>query len=299
MKALVIYNPVAGGGRERLLQRFVAALEARQVTVLVYRTRGPGDATRWLAQRGVGEDIVIAVGGDGTTNEVINGLPAGVPLGVFATGTANVLARELELPSAPEQAAEIIASGEDLTIWPARIGGRRFVMMAGLGYDAWVVNEVNLGLKSLVGKGAYVWSMLRQLMRYGSHEYRLELDGREHRCYSAIITNGRYYGGSFLLSRRADISEPSLQVLMFRQPGLGPLLRCLLALVFGRMEMVPGVESVAARRVRLAGPAGEPLQTDGDPAGSLPAEISVDVQPLAVRVSSGRAAQAGRSRNAA
>lgn len=284
MKALVMYNPVAGGGRDALLARFVVALEARGVKTRVYRTQRAGDATEYLRGTDIDADIVIAVGGDGTTNEVINGLPDGIPLGVFATGTANVLAQELSLPKRPEQAASVIAAGQDVRIWPALIDGRRFMMMAGLGYDAWVVEGVDLALKQTLGKLAYVVSMLRQIGRYGSARYRLLVDGRPHDCFSAILTNGRYYGGSFLLSRQADISRQAIQVLMFQKPGVGSLLRFLLALLFGRMEQMAGVASVSARRVELVSPEGEPVQVDGDLAGRVPVVIEVDSRPLAIRV---------------
>lgn len=284
MKALVIYNPAAGGGQEQKLQRFLAALEQRHVETTLYRTRAPNDATDYL--RGLQDqgDVVVAVGGDGTTNEVINGLKEGTTLALLATGTANVLAKELGLPLNPERAAAVVAGGRNLDIWPALVGERRFVMMAGVGYDAWVVDGVNLALKARFGKLAYVVSMLQQIRRYGSKRYRLLVDGRPHDCFSAIITNGRYYGGSFLLSRRADITRPRLQVLMFQSPGVGSLLRFLLALLFGRMEDMAGVQSVEATRVALESPAGEPVQTDGDPAGVLPLSLAVDAVPVAVRV---------------
>ena len=285
MKALVIYNPVAGGGREALLARLIEALEARHVKVTLYRTCGPGDATRWLEKRGVSEDLVVAVGGDGTTNEVINGLPAGVPLALFATGTANVLAEELALPRRPEQAAAVIAAGEEIGIWPGRLNGRRFIMMCGIGYDAWVVHDVNVALKRLVGKGAYALSMMRMVRHYGRRQYQLELDGKHHTCFSAVVTNGQRYGGRFLMARNARVTEPRLQVLLFQAPGVMFLLRALLALLFGRMESVPGVISLPASRVRLLAPAGEVVQADGDPAGVLPAEIAVDPAPVTVRVS--------------
>ncbi|MDF1821639.1 MAG: YegS/Rv2252/BmrU family lipid kinase [Alcanivoracaceae bacterium] len=294
MKALVIYNPAAGGGQEQKLQRFLAALEQRHVAVTLYRTRAPNDATDYLQSLQDQGDVVVAVGGDGTTNEVINGLKPGTPLALLATGTANVLAKELGLPSHPERAAAVIAAGRDLEIWPARVGERRFVMMAGLGYDAWVVHGVDLALKARVGKLAYVLSMIRQISGYGSKRYRLLVDGRPHDCFSAIITNGRYYGGSFLLSRRADITRPRMQVLMFQSPGIASLLRFLLALLFGRMENMAGVQSVEATRVVLASPHGEPVQTDGDPAGVLPLTLAVDAEPVPVRVPSRTLRQLGK-----
>jgi diacylglycerol kinase (ATP) len=284
MRITVIYNPVAGGGAEEKLTRFLSALEAGGAQLRVYHTRGPGDGTRWLLEQEDQGDCVVAVGGDGTTNEVINGLHDGVGLGLFATGTANVLGRELGIPSNPEKAAEIILEGANLNVWPARLDGRRFVMMAGIGYDGWVVANLNLALKKKIGKAAYILAMLQQIPRYGSERFRLLIDGRPYDCLSAVLTNGRHYGGSFVISRRANIAKPGLQVLMFQKPGRWTLVKYLFSLLFARMENMNGVVSLTARRVEIQKPAGEPIQIDGDPAGTLPATVTVDEQPVAVRV---------------
>ena len=285
MKVTVIYNPTAGGGREALLCRFVAELERQGASVRLYYTKGPNDATDYLSGLADQGDCVVAVGGDGTTNEVLNGLAAGVALGVFATGTANVLAKELGLPKKPEQAAQVVVKGKSVSVTPARLNGRRFIMMCGIGYDAWVVNGVNLGIKERFGKLAYVQSMLGQIGRYGQSHYRVEVDGRPLDCFSAIITNGRHYGGSFVLSREANILRPQVQVLLFQKQGVRFLLRCLIALLFGRMERVDGVASLRAQRVHIrCENQNEPIQADGDPAGSLPAEIEVESAPVRMRV---------------
>lgn len=284
MKVLVIYNPAAGGGRERALQRLHQALLARGAEVEIHRTTAPGDATEFLRSRVAPVDVVVAVGGDGTTNEVINGLAQGVPLAIMATGTANVLARELGLPSAPDKVAQLVVDGQTLTVWPGRLNGRRFLMWVGIGYDAWVVNATDLALKQRIGKGAYMVAMLSQIARYGRQRFRLTLDGRPYDCYSAIVANARYYGGSFILSREANITEPGLQVLLFQKPGRWTLIKCVLALLVGRMESMDGVQSLRVRTLEADAVDGEPLQADGDPAGLLPARVEVDALSLPVKV---------------
>lgn len=284
MNVLVIYNPVAGGGRERALEQLVQQLAARGAEVEVYRTRAPGDATQHLRSRIKQGDVVVAVGGDGTTNEVINGLQPGVPLAVMATGTANVLAQELSLPAAPDQVAALVMDGARMQVWPGVLNGRRFLMWVGIGYDAWVVNATRLVIKRWFGKGAYVLAMLSQVARFGQVQYRIRVDGEEHACFSAIVANARYYGGRFVLSHAANISRPTLQVLLFRKPGRWTLLKTLAALPFGRMEQADGVLSLPAQHIEVAAVANEPLQADGDPAGLLPATISVDGASLTVCV---------------
>lgn len=285
MNITVIYNPAAGGGREALLCRFVAELERLQARVRLYHTTGPNDATRYLQSLEDQGDCVVAVGGDGTTNEVLNGLAPGVAMGVFATGTANVLAKELGLPKKPEAAARVVVKGKSVSVTPARLNGRRFIMMCGIGYDAWVVDGVDLGIKERFGKLAYVLAMVGQIRRYGERHYRVTVDGRPLDCFSAIITNGRHYGGSFVLSQEANILRPQVQVLLFQKSGVSFLLRCLTALLFGRMEQVDGVASLRAGKVTIqCEGAEEPIQADGDPAGMLPAEIEVDELAVPVRV---------------
>ncbi len=284
MKILVIYNPVAGGGREKSLQKFVAALVKRGADVELYRTRFAGDATEHLRTRDDQGDCVVAVGGDGTTNEVINGIKPGVPLGLFATGTANVLVKELGLPANAELAAEVIVNGQTREIWPAKLGERRFCMWVGLGFDAKVVHGADMALKEKIGKAAYMVSMCRELLHFGKERYRLELDGRPYDCFSAILANGQHYGGSFTLSRLADIGRQSIQVLMFQHNSRWSLFKFVVALVLGRAESVNGVMSVAAKEVKLIDPAGAELQMDGDPAAPLPATVSIDKTPLPVRV---------------
>lgn len=285
MKITVVYNPTAGGGRERRLRRFVRALEAGGAQVRLYYTRAPGDATRYLQALDEQGDCVVAAGGDGTTNDVLNGLRPGVALGLFPVGTANVLAREVNLPRRPEAVARVILEGRTLPVTPARLNGRRFLVMCGVGYDAWVVDQVNLILKRRLGKLAYVLAMIRQMFRYGEIRYRVTVDGRPLDCFSAVITNGRRYGGSFVISRQASLSRPNLQVLLFQRPGIWFLLRCMVALLFGRMERLDGVASVSAERIHIQAPvAPEPVQADGDAVGWLPAQIEMAPQPVPMRV---------------
>ncbi|MCU5787376.1 diacylglycerol/lipid kinase family protein [Alloalcanivorax marinus] len=284
MNITVIFNPTAGGGRARRLRHFVRALEQGGARVRLYHTRAPGDATRYLNALAHQGECVVAAGGDGTTNDVINGLKPGVALALFPIGTANVLARELNLPRKPEEAARVVLEGRTLNITPALLNGRRFLVMAGVGYDAWVVDQVDLIAKRRIGKLAYAVSMLRQVFRYGEVRFRVTVDGRPLDCFSAVISNGRYYGGSFILSRQANLSRRSVQVLLFQRPGRLFLLRCLAALLLGRMERVDGVASLSAERVTVTAPGLEPVQTDGDPAGFLPAEIELEAEPVAVRV---------------
>ena len=158
-------------------------------------------------------------------------------------------------------------------------------MWVGVGYDARVVHGADMELKQKIGKGAYVLSMLREVAHFGNQRYRLNIDGRPYDCCSAILANGQHYGGSFVLSRLADITRPSVQAILFQHTSRWALQRFMVALLFGRAESINGVLSLAANRIELVRPEGELLQMDGDPAPPMPALVEVDHEPLPVRVS--------------
>ena len=247
-------------------------------------TRAPGDATRYL--RGLADqgECVVAAGGDGTTNDVINGLNPGVALALFPSRHRQCAVPELSIPRRPEDAAKVVLDGRTLNVTPARLNGRRFMVMAGIGYDAWVVDQVDLILKRRVGKLAYVISMIRQLFRYGQVQYRITVDGRPLDCFSAVITNGRYYGGSFGAQPRGGARQA--QPAGVDVPASGPGLSAALPGGAG------GGAHGARRRRRLAErreshrhrPGLEPVQADGDPVGWLPAEIELEPAPVRLRV---------------
>ena len=153
-------------------------------------------------------------------------------------------------------------------------------MMARAGYDAQVVNKVSLPLKKKIGQGAYIWVMLKQVLDYGKSSYKVLVDGQPHECSSLIVTNGRYYGGNFILSQHASVADPQMQVLLFKTKTKKGLLLCLCALGLGAMEKLASVESIAAKKVEILGESGELMQADGDPMGKLPATIEVEETPV-------------------
>lgn len=293
MRVLIIFNPASGTAKRTFIDSIMAELIAGGAEVDLYLTQAANDATRYLKEYSGELDVVAAAGGDGTLNEVVNGLTerenGSWRLALIPTGTTNVLAGELGLKKTVKAVAQTILQGKEMPIYPGRINGRRFMLMAGVGYDAWVVDNVNLKLKKKVGKLAYVLSMLKQLPKFGSKLYRLELDGQEHFANSAIITNGRLYGGKFVISKQADLSAPTTQVLMLSGKSMWHLLFSLLGLPLGLMEKMPGVQSVAAKKIEISlvdQIEREPVQADGDSLAELPLSLAMEEQPLRLLVPS-------------
>jgi diacylglycerol kinase family enzyme len=237
-------------------------------------------------------DVIVAAGGDGTINEVVNGLanertgpggPGGaLPLAVLPLGTANVLAAEIGLDPDPGALARTIAQGPMRPVALGQANGRLFGVVLGAGFDAHVVDGVDTGLKRWIGKGAYVWEAVRQLGRFGFPEYRVTLDGTCHTAASVIVTKGRYYAGRFVIAPEARFEAPELRVCLFSRPGAWNALRYAVALGLGRLARLPDVRVLPAREVLIEGPEGDPVQGDGDIVTRLP--VRVRVLPEALRI---------------
>ena len=291
MRVHIIANPVSGRGRAaRILPRLEAALREGGGVVEVVRTGGRGDAAA-AARAAAGADAVVAVGGDGTVNEVLNGLPPGGPaLGVLATGTANVLAKELGLPREPEALARAVRAGRTRA-WDVGVRGetgQKFLLMAGAGFDAAIVHGFHATRRGTIRMSQYLAWGLRYLTCYRHPTLAVEIDGAPvpGPVHFALVNNAAEYGGPLRLSAGARPDDGVFQVLLFRSPrtrDAGRLyLQAFFASVFDGPLHVPGAEFRPARRVRITADDPVPLQIDGDPAGFLPATLTL--HPAAVRL---------------
>jgi YegS/Rv2252/BmrU family lipid kinase len=288
-RLLIIYNPAAGQRRRRRFEAVLGALRARGCPLVLRETAGPGDAEA-LARGADPEaaDLVVAAGGDGTINEVVNGLagPGGpgdaLPLAVLPLGTANVLAAEIGLDFDPAALARTIAEGPARPVALGQANDRLFSVVLGAGFDAHAVDGVDTRLKRVIGKGAYVWEAARQLFVFGFPEYRVMLDGTRHGAASVIVAKGRYYAGRFVVAPEGRFAEPLLQVCLFTRPGAWNALRYAAALGLRRLDRLPDVRVLPAREVVIEGPEGDPVQGDGDILTRLP--VTVRVLPEALKI---------------
>lgn len=290
-RLLIIANPAAGHGwrgRARL-RRTVAALERRGCRVVLRKTRAPGDARRLAQAADPGFYAVVAAGGDGTVNEVVNGLAdaASAPrvLAVLPLGTGNVLANEIGMPRRPEALAQVIAEGPPRPIWPGLAGSWRFVAMAGVGFDAAVLAALDPRLKRCIGKFAFVWAIGRCLWRYRQREFVVEADASEHRAAAVIVVKGSRYAGNFLVAPAARLDLPVLYAVLFRRPGRLAVLRGLAALALGALDHLPEVSVLPVRTLTIAAsgpPQPDAVEIDGEIAGRLPIAIGIAREPLLV-----------------
>lgn len=295
LKVLVVANPIAGGaGRGRDLgERLAAALRARGHAVELFLTDAPDAARRRLTARDAGPetfDRIAVVGGDGTLAEVVDALPdpGQVPLALLATGTANMLARELDLPVTPEAVVERIERGEVRRLDLARAGGRRMVMNASAGFDALVVQTIALRRTGHLGFRGYALPILRALGRYHPPRLAVVVEGGPGGFETlpaalCIVSNIRNYGGLFSVTDRARPDDGLLDVVACERARVPDLLRYVVAARRERVSQLRDVAYRTATRVRITGePA--PVQIDGDWRGTVPLEIEIEPAALAVLV---------------
>lgn len=281
-RVLVIFNPTAGRQQRRRFEAVLVALRARGCAVELRATERAGHAEDLARGLGPGSaDCLVVAGGDGTINEAINGLTergarkAVLPLAIVPLGTANVLAAEIGLDPDPRAVAQTIAEGRIKTVALGCAGGRVFSVMAGAGFDAHVVDGVDLALKRRIGKGAYLWQAARLLAGFAGPRYRVTVEGVGHEAASVIVAKGRYYAGRFICAPAARLDEPSFQVCLLERFGAWNILRYAAALGMGRLTSLPDYRVLPARRVTIEGPEGDPVQGDGDVIARLPVEIEV------------------------
>jgi YegS/Rv2252/BmrU family lipid kinase len=277
-RILVIHNPVSGRRRAALLEQVLARLRETGCAVELCSTGKRGDAERIAAAASPERyDAVAVAGGDGTINEVVNGMAgSALPLGLIPMGTANVLAAELGLPPSADGLARTLLEGRRQHIALGLASGRRFAMMAGVGFDADVVRGIDPRLKRAVGKGAYVWQSLVEMARYRPRQFRLSIDGKSRTAASAVFANGHYYAGRYTCAPEARLTDGRLHVCLFKSSGRLSILRYGLALLLGTLHRRHDIEIVTATRVRVEGDAGSPVHGDGDIIARLPLDIGMD-----------------------
>jgi len=259
MNSLLIVNPAAGQGKpQEALDGMRAALSPVLGGVSV--TQKAGDAERAARDAaGQGFDAVLVAGGDGTVNEVINGLLTApgsakpLPLGLVPLGTQNVLASELGLSATDDLSftAAMLRAGKTRRLDAGKAGERYFVLMAGFGFDAVVVREVLRPVKELIGPAAYALATLGALAKYRSTAISLTLDGEEIRseAFLVVIANAASY--AYRQIKLALFAEPDdgwLDVCVFERPNMDSRLHRAMNRGLDRVGFASQMVSVLARR---------------------------------------------------
>ena len=300
--ALLIYNPTSGRKRHRRfaeIERAVRILKDTGVSTELAPTTGPGTATA-IAREAVDKrrGMVIACGGDGTINEIVNGLAkSDVPMALLPAGTANILAKELGIPWDIPHASRLIAggtvrrialgvavatNGNDSAVTPDE--GRYFLSVAGAGPDGAIVNGVHAELKRNTGMLAYWLEGFRQLFRYNFPEIRVRSGGQERRATIIVVGRTVHYGGPFKITTGANLFKDHFEFLTNSRRSRLAYLACLPALWLGTLREMKGIETWKATETVCEPANGEPVyaQVDGEPIGRLPIAFRIVPDALSI-----------------
>ncbi len=271
----LIANPIAGGNARKKIDQAAAWLQSQGCQVEVLLTGARGDAREFARQaHQSGCDLVIAAGGDGTLNEVINGLaPSPIPLAFVPLGTTNVFALEVGIPFDIEAACRIALQGQPRPVCLGLAGDTRFLLMAGIGFDADAVFRVSSRLKRRTGKFAYLVSAVSALLAgpFAPIEVQTE-DGTRLTGYNLVVGNGRFYGGKFSITPGASLHDDTLEACLFLRPGRLRFLGSALKIALGSRLPAAEARIFKTRQLEVSG-AGLAVQIDGDFHGRLPMTI--------------------------
>ena len=282
MRTCVIFNPAARGDKARYFRRHLDEIATQGA---LKATTAPGEARRLAAEAVAdGYELVVAAGGDGTVNEVLNGIGdaddgfSRARLGVLPLGTVNVFAREIGLPLRIERAWEALQRGREMQVDLPNVefsanGVRRrqyFVQLAGAGLDARAIELVTWSLKKRFGPVAYVIAGLKAL-RGRPSEITLRVDGQSATGELVLIGNGRLYGGPFEVFPGADLRDGLLDICVLPRANGLALLRCAAGLLARRRLPAGVAQHFRASTFELAGGGPAAFELDGEWAGILPA----------------------------
>ncbi len=293
MFAKIIVNPVAGAGRTgREWPRIKGIFEGHGLRFDHKLTEAPGHAIELAKEAAAnGYDMVVSVGGDGTINEVVNGLYAsgGIKdstLGIVSTGTGSDYIRTVGVPRRSEDACRCFLKPRKRTVdlgvveytGDGKKQERLFVNFAGFGFDAEIVRRTTRQFKALGSLPSYLLGVFATLVAYRNKDISLKIDGEEldKRVCTVIMNNGKYGGGGMYTAPGADLSDGLLDVLIVGDLSKPDLLRSLPRIYKGTHLTHPKVTMIKAREIEVVSKNGAmQLQADGELLGEVPARFRV------------------------
>lgn len=286
MNAVIIGNPHSGRASDKnRLERYADILRSGGMKTKVLNTEYPDHATELATA--AGDQLVIAAGGDGTINEVVNGLHKEATLGILPLGTANVLARELGLPLKPEKACHRILEGNhsriDLGVATNRQGEeRRFTFVAGIGFDANVIYTVTPRLKRYLKALAFILTAFKVYVDEEFPAIHVHHGDTIYVTQFVILANGRRYGGDFQVSSEGSLTSGELEAILVER--ISALIRPdILGRILARQPLNSSMRSIGAQELKARSPGTEvPVQIDGELWGRLP--MSFRIEPEALKV---------------
>ena len=272
-KICIIFNPKAGSSKLAKLNKIIAELNKNNIVTL-FETTAAGDATNIARTESAHFDIVVAAGGDGTINEVVNGIDPGTPLAIIPMGTANIVAIEAGISNNSKAICAAINQSKTKKAYVSTINNKKFVLMAGIGYDAKVVNNINPKLKKVFGKLIFAIEGLKQFFKLKEFNITVNTNNETHAANWVLITNAKHYAGPHSITKRTNIFNEDLVCYLFQDlTKLSFLYNLFLIIFFGDLSKSKKIKTIHSSSFDISSQHTTPIQCDGEPFGHLPATI--------------------------
>ncbi|HXN07052.1 MAG TPA: diacylglycerol kinase family protein [Nitrospiria bacterium] len=292
MKTLIIINPNAGPlHRRKGILRIAMELEKSDPSVEIAYTRKAGDAASLVKQAlENGVTRVLCAGGDGTISEAAENLyGTPVSLGILPAGTGNGLAREFGMSFNPKKALMGALNGKAVPVYPGTFNGKKFLLASGAGFDAFVsikTDREHPFLKKWTGYSSYMVIALSQGFRYPFFPIKIEIDGQEMEGFGLLVLKASARIGPFILAPSLTLLQKKLGAFVFKEKGLFPVIKFVIALFFGRHHALKGCPYYSCDMVRADSLFPVPTQADGEMAAPLPAVWRTSDQSLSLIIPS-------------
>jgi YegS/Rv2252/BmrU family lipid kinase len=283
--AVLLANPAAGAFKEQNIQQVEDLLKKKglEVEVLLSKKRGEIE-TLAKGSLELSPEMVFVIGGDGTFNEAVNGLVhSEVPVSFIPSGTANVVAKELDIPGKINWAVKNALGGEMHRISLGKVTNnsgllRYFIMMAGAGFDADTVYGISSKVKKISGKGSFIVSGAKVLHKYDPEPITVRTNGAESVGYTVIVGNGSCYAGKFKMTPDASLFSPYFYVYVIKKNTRFSVVKTIVKLFNTSHTRSKDVSYFRTQSLSLEG--SSHIQVDGDYLGKLPVDIEIERECL-------------------
>ena len=270
----IIYNPKAGTGKIKKLLKIKERLDLNH-SVTIFDTTKPGDATD-IARRECNHfDIIVAAGGDGTINEVVNGLKVGSTLGIIPLGTANIMAIEAGIKTDIHSICTVLENGNIKKIYIPHINQKKFCLMAGIGYDGDIVHHMNPSLKKTFGKAMFGFLGFVEFLKSKKYKIKIEADNETYFGNWVLATKAKHYAGPYKISQTTSIFENNLICYVFKNlTRLNFLYYLFLILFYGDLSKSKDIITLSSNYIKITSDEVVNAQCDGEKLSHLPINIS-------------------------
>jgi diacylglycerol kinase (ATP) len=288
-KALFIINPISGGKKKDGVPDLIEKnLDTGRFTPVILFTDSVSHA-RQLAKEAVNKfDLVVAVGGDGTVNEVASAIVGtNTALGIIPFGSGNGLARFLKIPMDPQEAIKTLHSARIETIDSATLNGLPFFNMAGMGFDAHIAEVFSHNKKR--GFVSYIKSAFEEINKYKPQLYKIEIDGKayEREAFMVSFANSSQYGNNAHISPHASVQDGLLDMCVIKPFPFWRLVEMGIRMIMKTADKVKFLQIIRGKHIKIKRTGPGPVHLDGEPQ-TVGADIVVEVLPASLKVIVGR-----------